>query len=165
MRAYRLCRSSWPPYDGEGAKRAGGRWNSKGNRVVYMSENRSLADLEILAHLSDVLPDKYVLGSVDIPDHISPDFLADRDLPAKWATLAVEQQGATRQLGDDWLMRKSSVVLSIPSVTSGERNFLLNLEHPQIRDLRFHSNVPFRFDARLLRMPADQIQSRKPRPH
>lgn len=102
-------------------------------------------------------PNKYVLGSVDIPDHISPDFLTDRDLPAKWATLAVEQQGATRQLGDDWLMRKSSVALSIPSVTSGERNFLLNLEHPQIRDLRFHSPVPFRFDARLLRMPADQV--------
>ena len=30
--------------------------------MVYMSENRSLAVLEILVHLSDVLPDKYVLG-------------------------------------------------------------------------------------------------------
>jgi hypothetical protein len=36
--------------------------------VVYMSENRSLAVLEILVHLSDVLPDKYVLGSADLPD-------------------------------------------------------------------------------------------------
>jgi len=66
MRVYRLCRSTWPVYDGEGAKRAGGRWNSRGNRVVYMSENRSLAVLEILAHLSDVFPDKYVLGSADL---------------------------------------------------------------------------------------------------
>jgi RES domain-containing protein len=165
MRVYRLCRSSWPPYDGEGAKRAGGRWNSKGSRVVYMSENRSLPVLEILAHLSDVLPDKYVLGLADIPDHISPEFLTDRDLPEKWATLEVEEQGATRRLGDNWLMRKSSVALSIPSVTSGERNFLLNPEHPQFRDLRFHSPVPFRFDTRLLKMPADRIQSRKPRSH
>ena len=68
MRVYRLCRASYPPYDGEGARRAGGRWNSKGVRVVYMSENRSLAVLEILVHLSDVLPDKYVLGSADRPD-------------------------------------------------------------------------------------------------
>ena len=165
MRVYRLCRSSWPPYDGEGAKRAGGRWNSKGNRVVYMSENRSLAVLEILAHLSDVLPDKFVLGSADIPDDISPEFLTDRDLREKWATLEVEEQGATRQLGDDWLQRKSSVALSIPSVTSGERNFLLNPEHPQFRDLRFHNPIPFKLDMRLLKMSADQIQPLKPRLH
>jgi RES domain-containing protein len=62
MRVYRLCRASYPPYDDGGARRAGGRWNSKGARVVYMSENRSLAVLEILVHLSDVLPDKYVLA-------------------------------------------------------------------------------------------------------
>ena len=151
MRLYRLCRSSWPAYDGEGAKRAGGRWNSKGNRAVYMSENRSLAVLEILAHLSDVLPDKYVLGSADIPDDITPEFLTDRDLPEQWETLETEGQAATRLLGDDWLRRKSSVALSVPSVISGERNFLLNPEHPQFPDLRFHSPVPFRFDARLVK--------------
>jgi hypothetical protein len=81
MRIYRLCRASYPPYDGEGARRAGGRWNSKGVRVVYMSENRSLAVLEILAHLSDVLPDKYVLGSADLPDYVSPEILPDKELP------------------------------------------------------------------------------------
>jgi hypothetical protein len=37
-----------------------------------MSENRSLAVLEILVHLSDVLPDKYVPGSADLPDDVSP---------------------------------------------------------------------------------------------
>ena len=46
MRAFRLCRSSYPAYDGEGARRVGGRWNSRGVRVLYMSENRSLAVLE-----------------------------------------------------------------------------------------------------------------------
>jgi len=86
-------------------------------------------------------------------------------LPEKWATLEVEEQGATRQLGDDWLRRESSVALSIPSVTSGERNFLLNPNHPQFRDLGFRSPVPFQFDGRLLRKPGDQIQSRKPLQH
>jgi RES domain-containing protein len=163
MRVYRLCRSSWPVYDGEGAKLAGGRWNSKGNRVVYMSENRSLAVLEILAHLSDVLPDKYVFGSADLPDDLSPEFLVDRDLPEKWATLELEAQSETRRLGDDWLRRKSSVALSVPSVTSGERNFVLNPEHPQFRHVRFHDPIPFRFDVRLLRLPADP-KSPGPRP-
>ena len=67
MRAFRLCRESYPAYDGEGARRVGGRWNSKGTRVLYMSENRSLAVLEILAHLSATIPDKFLLGAVEIP--------------------------------------------------------------------------------------------------
>jgi RES domain-containing protein len=41
----------------EKAQAIRGRWNSKGNRAIYASENRSLAVLEILVHLSDVLPD------------------------------------------------------------------------------------------------------------
>jgi hypothetical protein len=35
-----------------------------------MSENHSLAVLEVLVHLSGTLPDKYVLGSADIPDNL-----------------------------------------------------------------------------------------------
>jgi hypothetical protein len=105
MRVYRLCRSSYPPYDGEGARLAGGRWNSKGSRVIYVSENRSLAVLEILVHLSDVLPDKYLLGSADLPADVFPDVLTDEELPESWATLIVGEQSATRRVGDDWLQR------------------------------------------------------------
>ena len=65
-----------------------------------MSENRSLAVLEILAHLSDMLPDKYLLGSADLPDDISPEVVTESELPEDWATLVVGQQSATRQLGD-----------------------------------------------------------------
>jgi RES domain-containing protein len=148
MRVYRLCRASHPAYDGEGARRAGGRWNSKGTRVVYMSENRSLAVLEILVHLSDVLPDKYLLGSAELPNDISPLVVADGELPENWATLVVAEQHATREMGDEWLRRQSSAVLSVPSVTSGERNFVLNPEHPQFGMIDFHDPVPFRFDIR-----------------
>jgi len=87
MRAFRLCRSTYPPYDAEGGRRAGGRWNSKGRRVLYMSENRSLAVLEVLVHLSGVLPDKYFLGSADIPDNMPVERIVDEDLPEAWSTL------------------------------------------------------------------------------
>jgi len=68
MRAFRLCRADFSAYDGEGARRVGGRWNSKGTQVLYMTENRPIAVLEILVHLSASLPDRYVLGAADIPD-------------------------------------------------------------------------------------------------
>src|SRR5229473_5803168 len=161
MRIYRLCKSLYPLYDGEGARRAGGRWNSKGARVVYMSENRSLTVLEILVHLSSVLPDKYLLGSADLPDDVPIEFLTDVELPENWATLTVGEQQATRQLGDEWLRRQSSVVLSVPSVTSGERNFLVNPEHPQFRRINFHDPVPFQFDLRLLRISPAPVRSPK----
>jgi RES domain-containing protein len=54
-------------------------------------------------------------------------------------------------MGDEWFRRQSSAVLSVPSVTSGERNFLLNPKHPQFGLINFHDPIPFRFDTRLLK--------------
>src|ERR1700744_3729776 len=100
MRVYRLCRAQYPPFDGEGANRFGGRWSSKGNRVIYASENRSLAVLEILVHLSDVLPDKYVPASAYRPEALSIQSVSEQDLPENWETLNVAEQQATREIGD-----------------------------------------------------------------
>ena len=50
--------------EGLGAKKYGGRWNSKGFAVVYTSESLELAVLEALVHLDiDLLPkDVYQIG-------------------------------------------------------------------------------------------------------
>jgi RES domain-containing protein len=113
-----------------------------------------LSILEILVHLSDLLPDKYVLGSADLPENLSPEVLAHGELPDNWTSLATEDQDPTRTIGDEWVRRLCSAVLSVPSVTSGERNILLNPEHPQFRIIDFHEPVPFRFDMRLLKTPS-----------
>jgi RES domain-containing protein len=151
MRVYRLCRAQYPTFDGEGANRFGGRWNSKGNRVIYASENRSLAVLEILVHLSDVLPDKYVLASADLPEALVIESVSEQELPDIWATLNVAEQQATRKIGDEWLQHRRSAVLAVPSVVSGERNFLLNPAHPEFARITLHDPVPFRLDVRLLK--------------
>ena len=39
-------------FDGEGAWRFGGRWNSPGIRIVYTSGTKALAALESLVHLN-----------------------------------------------------------------------------------------------------------------
>ena len=150
MRAFRLCRSNYPTYDGEGARRVGGRWNSKGTRVLYMSENRSLSVLEILVHLSSSLPDKYVLGAADIPDDIPIEKVNPDDLPENWLTLNPREQLATRRLGDEWVERRQSATLAVPSVIVGELNYLLNPAHPDFERISFAEPVSFRFDIRLI---------------
>jgi RES domain-containing protein len=150
MRVFRLCRNSYPAYDGEGARRVGGRWNSKGVRVLYMSENRSLAVLEVLVHLSGTLPDKYLLGAADIPDDVLIERIADEELPEGWSTLSPREQVATKRLGDAWVARQGSAVLSVPSVILGERNYILNPAHSDFARIEFAQPETFRFDLRLI---------------
>ena len=51
--AWRLTKTKYlsTAWDGAGARRAGGRWNSPGVPVVYTSETLALALVEILVHL------------------------------------------------------------------------------------------------------------------
>ena len=151
MRAFRLCRTTYPAYDGEGARRAGGRWNSKGVRVLYMSENRSLAVLEILVHLSASIPDRYVLGMAEVPEGLLVEVVNEDGLPQSWSTLGPREQVTTRRIGDEWVEQQRSAVLSVPSVISGERNYVLNPAHPDFQRITFADTIPFRFDTRLLR--------------
>ena len=59
-------------FSGEGARRYGGRWNSKGHAVVYTSGSISLAILEILAHIQiyDIL-EEYVYIPVEFDPKLS----------------------------------------------------------------------------------------------
>lgn len=149
MRVFRLCRANYPAYDGQGARRVGGRWNSRGTAVLYMSENRSLAVLEILVHLSASLPDRYVLGAADIPDDFGVEILDETRLPTNWSTLDPRDQEFTKRVGDEWVSEQRSAVLSVPSVILGERNYVLNPAHPDFCRISFAEPVPFQFDRRL----------------
>ena len=152
MKGYRLSRSEYARYDGEGAKRAGGRWNSKGTRVLYMSETRALCVLEVLVHLTDTLPDKYVLGEGVIPEDLAYEEVRESTLPSEWKTLLISEQSQTRQIGDEWVARGTSAVLLVPSVVVGENNILCNPDHPDFPQIQFSSPIPFTFDSRFFRL-------------
>jgi RES domain-containing protein len=115
-----------------------------------MSENRSLSVLEVLVHLTDTLPDKFVLGSAEISDEISRETLSDAELPADWQTLSVAEQSATRRIGDEWVESLRSAALLVPSVVTSESNLLINPAHRDFDQIKFHDPIPFVFDLRLL---------------
>lgn len=148
MRIFRLSKANRAAYDGRGAQLFGGRWNSKGTRVLYMSESRALAVLETLVHLTAEVPDKYVLGGANIPPDLEISNVPESGLPAGWRTALSAQQTITREIGDEWVRTGRTAVLSVPSVIVEERNFVLNPAHPDFRHIAFLVPVPFDFDSR-----------------
>jgi RES domain-containing protein len=114
-----------------------------------MSDSRALTVLELLASLSDELPDKYVLGSAEFPADLI-EAIADARLAPSWKTPVPEEQTATKAVGDEWVRGGTSAVLSVPSVTVGERNLLVNPAHPDYARTVFSTPRPFEFDGRLL---------------
>src|ERR1035437_10313235 len=82
-RVYRVCRARYARLDGEGARLAGGRWNSLGSSVVYMAESVALAVLENLVHMSrQDFPNGYVCVAAVLPDSVNITTERDRRLRA-----------------------------------------------------------------------------------
>ncbi len=149
--AFRIVKTSRAPtaLDGEGARRAGGRWNSPGIRMVYAASSLSLATLEIMVHLEDyqLLRQLYSTIRLEIPPHLVQT-LDPRQLPLGWDAPAAGE--ASRHAGDRWVQEASSAVLAVPSVvTHGEWNYLLNPSHRDFSHIHAAAPVPFRLDERL----------------
>jgi RES domain-containing protein len=149
LRAFRLCKARRAIHDAAGAELFGGRWNSKGIAVLYLSESRALSVLETLVHLSGEVPEKYVLGSAEFPERLA-ETVSGAALPLSWKTAIPAEQTFTKAVGDNWVRARTSAVLSVPSVIVGERNFLMNPAHPDYGSVVFSTPQPFELDTRLL---------------
>lgn len=151
MRVWRLCRRRHTAFDGEGARRAGGRWNPRGLAIVYTSESLALAALELLVHCDAALsPADLVAISADIPDSLPIERIERAQLPGDWRLYPAPEALARR--GSEWAETGRTAVLSVPSaVVPRERNLLLNPAHTDFRRIRLAAGEPFSFDARLAR--------------
>ena len=85
VRVWRLCKKAHAAFDGEGARRAGGRWNRRGTAVVYASQTLSLAALELLVHADPVLlPDDLVAVPAEVPEALAIESVDAGALPRDW---------------------------------------------------------------------------------
>jgi RES domain-containing protein len=135
-------------FSGEGAARAGGRWNSRGTLVVYTSATRALAALETLVHLNPPVLFRYVVIRTQFDDSLV-ERISPSSLPLDWR--AEPPASSTKMMGDRWVREKRSAVLQIPSaIIPGEDNFLLNPAHPEFDQIQTGIQEPFAFDTRLL---------------
>ncbi len=149
MRVWRICRKAHAAFDGEGARRVGGRWNRRGTAVVYASESLALAALEMLVHTAPaLLPDDLVAIAAEVPDGIAIEALEAADLPRGWRAYPAPE--ALADLGSAWAASGRTAVLAVPSaVVPRERNFLLHPGHADFRRIRVGRAEPFALDARL----------------
>jgi RES domain-containing protein len=136
-------------FSGEGAWRFGGRWNSRGKRLIYTAEHASLAVLEVLVHLESSLPlPAYSLVRAEYDDGMA-ERLEPEELPRNWRHGS--SRAATQQIGDQWIEERRSAVLGVPSVILPiETIFLINPEHPGFEEISIRSPESFSFDDRLL---------------
>jgi len=148
--AWRLDKLKWASssFDGSGAAKEGGRWNSAGTRVVYCSQHLAMAAQEKYVHL----PKPVVMRLVKFRIEFNGLTIASlASLPPDWRVSPPTL--ATQQIGDEWAASKRTVILAVPSVLIPEEtNFLLNPLHPEFSRLGVSSPEVFAFDGRIARL-------------
>lgn len=133
---------------GEGARRFGGRWNSRGVPVVYAAASLELALLESLVHLDlDLVPQDYWQVCFEVPD---ADVMLLEPLPPGWDDPPPYHEAA-QAVGDGWAKAGASLALAVPSaLLPARRNLLINPRHPGIARVREVERAPLRWPAALV---------------
>lgn len=152
LSAWRLVNEDWidAAFSGDGSRRYGGRWSSKGNRAIYLADSLALATLEIMVHAVTYADLQYYLFvEVRFTGNLIEKVPAE-NLPDNWRE--DPPPISTRQLGDRWIEARTSPVLKIPNaVIPVGFNYMLNPEHPDFDKIKFGRPQPFVFDDRLIK--------------
>lgn len=137
-------------FDGIGAKKVGGRWNSPGIPIVYCSDSLALAALESLVHFeTSEAPPSMIAISAQVPENLVATPYQPVDLPEGWRRVTGHDGLINR--GDRWQQSNDSAALAVPSVViPQEFNILLNPEHPDFERIQIGSARSFSFDRRLM---------------
>lgn len=148
-------------FDGVGASRAGGRWNSIGVPVVYLGSSLALSAFELLVHIDH---ERALQEHVAIPVDFDDDLVLRIEraiLPPDWHTPhGVEY---TQALGDAWVKQEASAILEVPSRTIPlESNYLINPDHPDTPRITIGERHPFRYDPRVVSSEEPEEETTEP---
>ena len=149
MIVYRLSKGQYAnDLSGKGAELVGGRWNSRGNAMLYTSQSIALCVTEIAVYVPlGILPKDYQLIHIEIPDE---DLLEMKRLPKDWQSFP--HSNSTQMIGDKFLKEHKHLVFKVPSAAvQGEFNFLINPRHKNFNQIKIVKIEDFNFDERLFR--------------
>ncbi|MGY4177646.1 RES domain-containing protein [Bradyrhizobium sp. USDA 4518] len=149
--AWRLDQARFAPTwdSGEGAFQVGGRWNSKGVRIVYCALDPATAILEVAVHKGfqalDTLP--HVLTALHVVNVSDVHVVRPADVPnANWLRPGIPSAGQ-QAFGDALLIKHQFVI--IPSAVS-THSWNLLFDPAKAKDAyRMHLQEAFALDTRL----------------
>jgi RES domain-containing protein len=145
--------------NGEGGRRAAGRWHSKGRAIVYCAASPAAAMLEAIAYVArsdpTLIPATCQLLTIELPDDVPRESVARAQLPVDWRV----RPAHARAISDAWLREGKSAVLVVPSALAPHtENYLLNPAHPDLQPpgggrIRVVEVAKYPFDSRLFEGP------------
>ncbi len=114
--------------------------------VVYASQSRALAILEMFVHLTlEARSLRFLLFEIRLPAKTPLRYDGPEEVWRRGTFTT-----AAQEIGRRWLEEGRALALSVPSVIiPQERNLALNVGHPQFGKLRISRPVPFSFDERV----------------
>lgn len=152
MKIYRLIKTNFlHDLSGEGARLYGGRWNRRGDALLYFSSHLSLCVLELLTRMDyEFITEDYSFIEAEAPSTLITK-LSENDMPSKnWrANPAIS---TTQDYGSNWIKEGKSLGMSVPSaVLPNEPNILINPSHPSISKLKVINRSVLHLDSRVLK--------------
>lgn len=147
MEIYRICLAK---YAGElVASGNPGRWNLRGQLVIYAAGSRALVCLENVVHRSgEGLNSLFRVIRIDIPDTLVIAELPLDQMPSEWHL--PRHYARCQPLGAAWYQRQTAAVLRVPSsIIAHEHNYVLNTRHPDFGQIRIVGREDFEFDPRI----------------
>lgn len=153
MNVYRIVKGEKRTHDlsGTGAFLNGGRWNSKGNYMLYSSENSSLSFLEILVHAAEtILPADLFITTIVVKDDALIYTVKDDEYPFDWQKL---DNLANKAAGNNWMAARKFLGFKVRSaVNASEYKYLLNPLFFGYQNLvEISEIIPLNIDWRLIR--------------
>lgn len=146
--AYRIADARHPIFDGSGAQLIGGRWNSPGHAAIYAAASYAGAMLERLVHAgTGKIPKNQKVVVIRIPARVATETWTAEKLPRGWDN---DDNVVARAFGDQWLIRRRSAVLVVPSVVAKyEQNVVINPAHADFKWIVASRPESVIWDARL----------------
>jgi RES domain-containing protein len=137
---------------GRGAEITGGRWNRKGQALVYSADSIALAVLETVVHMqAKGLPLNRYLVAINIPDAVwqTRVIWTKDNAPIGWD--AIPTGKASLDAGDEWIKNSTSAIAVVPSViVAEEHNILINPKHPDATQISAKKIRKWLYDGRMV---------------
>lgn len=113
-----------------------GRWNSKGNKVLYCAEWISLAFLENMIRRKGVgFNDDFKIMFIEVPSNRKITFINNGDLDKDWRNF--DNYTKCQLVGDKWYNENMSLLLKVPSAVLPEAfNYVINTEYKDYKKVK-----------------------------